>query len=319
MTFFTDLAKHVDALRDALGEDVSAERMPPVVSLLSDDDVVGVLEWASAAVRALEAVRIAAAGVVAARSRRVDGHGGLAQKRGHRSPAALVQELTGSTRGDAAKHVRLGESLVAGVEAERIGRSVAPPALPERRWDAVLIDAHLVGRLTSAQHDAIQRGLGEPPTSADESDAAAARDAWAIAAAQLAAEAAERTVEELVRAARTVRDLLDPAGAEHRFDERFERRSFRSWIDGDGMRHAAVVFDDHGGAWLQSILDNALRPRRGGPRFVDAEERARGDELASDPRTNDQLAYDLFIDVMRAGALADAEAVFGTRQAAFVW
>ncbi|HEY6799333.1 MAG TPA: HNH endonuclease signature motif containing protein, partial [Agromyces sp.] len=49
-------------------------------------------------------------------------------------------------------------------------------------------------------------------------------------------------------------------------------------------------------------------------RFVDPDEKARADELTADPRTNDQLAYDLFFDLMRAGALADATSVFGARQ-----
>ncbi len=67
--------------------------------------------------------------------------------------------------------------------------------------------------------------------------------------------------------------------------------------------------------WSRAIIDAALRPRRGGPRFVDADEKARADELANDPRTNEQLIYDLMIDTLRAGALADAEQVFGARQA----
>ena len=78
---------------------------------------------------------------------------------------------------------------------------------------------------------------------------------------------------------------------------------------------AHIVFDDLGGTWLQTILDSALRPRRGGPRFVDPTEKARAEDLVTDPRTNDQLAYDLLLDVMRAGALADPAMVFGTKQA----
>ncbi|MGM7668148.1 HNH endonuclease signature motif containing protein [Microbacterium sp. A93] len=61
--------------------------------------------------------------------------------------------------------------------------------------------------------------------------------------------------------------------------------------------------------------DAALRPRRGGPRFVDSDERAAAKDLSDDPRTNEQLAHDLMTDVLRAGALADAKTVFGTRQA----
>lgn len=62
-------------------------------------------------------------------------------------------------------------------------------------------------------------------------------------------------------------------------------------------------------------MGTALRPRRGGPRFVDPDEKIRAEELATDPRTNDQLAYDLMIDLLRAGALAETKMVFGTRQA----
>ncbi|WP_146116822.1 HNH endonuclease signature motif containing protein, partial [Microbacterium sp. MYb64] len=38
-------------------------------------------------------------------------------------------------------------------------------------------------------------------------------------------------------------------------------------------------------------------------------------ELSVDPRTNDQLSYDLLLDLIRTGTLADPTAVFGTRQA----
>lgn len=76
-----------------------------------------------------------------------------------------------------------------------------------------------------------------------------------------------------------------------------------------------MVLDDEGDLFLETVLAAALRPRRGGPRFVDSEEKAQAASLADDPRTNDQLAYDLILDVLRAGALADAESVFGTRQA----
>ncbi len=141
------------------------------------------------------------------------------------------------------------------------------------------------------------------------------RAAWTEAAEHLIIEAAHRTVEELGAAARTIRDLLDSEGAQERFLARFEKRSFRTYLDQDGMRRATMVLDDEGGAFLHTLIDAAMRPRRGGPRFVDADEKARAAELAEDPRTNEQLTYDLVLDVLRAGALADPGAVFGTRQA----
>ena len=327
MAFFTDLDRALTALRAALGEDVEAADAPAAVQRLADDDLLSLIEQASVLVRTGESVRIAATGVVAARSRREAGHGGLAQKRGHRSTVSLIQDLTGTTRADAARQVRLGESLAVGLDDVSDARDAvaglpqgtdtAGTAAAARPWHAVLGDALMTGALTSAQHDAIYRGLGEPPTSGVEGvqpglDVVAA---WESAAGQLIAEAGARTVEELASAARTIRDLLDPVGAERRFDERFQGRAFRMWLDRDGTRRGSFAFDDEGGAWVDTIIATALRPRRGGPRFVDSAEKVRADELMNDPRTNDQLAYDLIMDVLRAGAVADAETVFGTRQA----
>ena len=166
------------------------------------------------------------------------------------------------------------------------------------------------GRISPTQQDAIQRGLGHPTDDSDDTQAA-----WSAAAEQLIADAADRTVEELRVQARAIRDQLDPEGAERRFAERYERRSFRIWTDADGIEHGRIEFEDDGAAWVRAIRDAALRPRRGGPRFVDSAEAERARDMTTDARTNDQLSYDLLMDVLRAGALADADAVFGTRQA----
>ena len=334
MSFFSDLQAQLDALRALVG-DVEAVAVPGAVSRLGDDEVVAVISTVSALAQACESLRIAASGVVAARSTREAGHSGLAQKRGHRSPASLVQELTGSTRADAVKQVRLGEALSTshgdGVDGAGEGVDATEGSVVVGRpWHAPLSDALLGGSITAAQHDAILRGLGGPPApdadgadSVDVVDDAAdraraaeqLREVWAVAAGELVVEAPHRTVEELARAARTLRDQLDPEGAQRRFEERFRARSFRMWTDADGIHRGTFSFDDHAAAWVRTIIDSALRPRRGGPRFVDPTEKARADELVADPRTNEQLAYDLLIGVLRTGALADAKAVFGTRQA----
>lgn len=329
MAFFSDIRTALDALCTVVGEDVEATTIPSMMQRLDDEALVALIESATALVRGGEALRIAATGAIAARSTRDAGHGGLAQKRGHRSTVSLIQDLTGTSRADATRHLRLGEALAVGLGgtpadasepdpnpaldaagADAGGADAAasiPGEAPARPWHAVLGDALMAKTLTSAQHDAIYRGLGEPPLESE--------TAWETAAAQLIDEAAVRTPEELTAAARAVRDLLDPAGAQERFAARFEGRSFRAWTDRDGIRRGTFAFDDEGAAWVEAIVATALRPRRGGPRFVDSEEKARAEELVADPRTNDQLAYDLMMDVLRAGALADAASVFGTRQA----
>ena len=114
MAFFSDMRSAIDALQSVVGdEDVEGATIPALVQRLGDDALVALIEGATALVRGGESVRIAATGVVAARSARDAGHGGLAQKRGHRSAVSLIQDLTGTSRADAAKQVRLGEALAA--------------------------------------------------------------------------------------------------------------------------------------------------------------------------------------------------------------
>ena len=318
MSFFDDLRASIDALESALGRGIDVTEVPGAVVGLSDDAVVAALEDAAAAVRLVDCVKVAACGAIAARSSRDAGHRGVSQIRGHRSPVSLIQELTGTTRADATKQVKVGEALLAATLPAPDADDTADvlPAPAARPWHAVLSDALLHQRLTKDQQAAILRGLGEPARgSGDAADVAAAEAAWELAAEQLIDEATQRTVEELERGARTVRDILDPVGAANRFDRRFETRGFRIWTDSEGGSHGTIAFDDEMALWVRTAFDAAMRPRRGGPRFVDAGEMERAEQLEKDPRTNDQLAYDLLMDVLRAGVLADAEAVFGTRQA----
>ena len=318
------IAALIPTLAGRISAGAGASEVQAVVERLDDAGAVAVLREAGEVVRLVEQVQVICAGVIARRSTREVGHAGLAQSRGHRSATSLVQELGGMTKGEAARQVRVGEALLG--DSPMI-EDPTPENGPQdepvaRDWRQVLREGLRSGAVTSTQFDAIRRGLGDPPPAPEgcsDADRAAhahtTRDAWTQAAEQLIDEAGRRTVEELGAAARTVRDLLDTDGAEARFAARYEKRSFRTWFDQDGVRRASIAFDDEGGAFLDTIFAAALRPRRGGPRFVDAEEKASAADLVADPRTNDQLSYDLLLDLIRAGALADPTAVFGTRQA----
>lgn len=318
MATFAEVAALIPTVGERLSEGALAEQAQDAMVGMTDAEVVSVLEESAVVAKHAEQLRVIAAGVIAARSTRETGHTGLSQSRGHRTPVSLVQELTGATKTEAARQVRVGEALLgvpsaapAPLEAEG-----AQSSEPTPDWREPLKAALRAGRVSSAQFDAILRGLAEPPLVRDGTagDAAAIRDAWTLAAERLVDEAAERTVEELGAAARTIRDMLDPEGAEARFLARFERRTLRTWTDQDGVKRASIAFDDEGAAFFESVFAAALRPRRGGPRFVDADDVARAQELTEDTRTNEQLSYDLFLDIVRAGVLADAESVHGTRQ-----
>ncbi|MFJ4166592.1 DUF222 domain-containing protein [Microbacterium sp. NPDC089698] len=320
------IAALIPTLAGRIGAGAGASDVQVVIEGLGDDAAVAALEEISENVRLLDQLRLIVTGVIAGRSTREAGHGGLAQSRGFPSAVSLVQQVTGVTKTEAARQVRVGEALLeeppgAGADPDP-WEGVAPDEPLMREWRQVLRDGLRSGAVTSAQFDAIRRGLGDPPTPPEGcSDADRAthdqtiRDAWAQAAVQLIEEASRRTVEELATAARTIRDLLDPDGAEVRFLARYEKRAFRTWFDQDGQRRASIAFDDEGGALVDTIFAAALRPRRGGPRFVDPTEKASAADLAADPRTNDQLSYDLLLDLIRTGALADPTTVFGTRQA----
>lgn len=319
MVVLTDVAELLPTLRGRLS---AGADLPDAVSSLTDAEVVAVLREASELTQQVEQVRAVAAGVVAARSVRSGGHAGLSQARGHRSPASLVQELTGASKAEAARQIRVGEALVgdasgagaAGADDVATDAGDAAGAGLRAPWFEPLRAGLQAGGLTTTQFDVIRRGLGEPPEAEAAEMTAAAAAAWSEAAGQLCEEAGRRTVEELGSAARAVRDVMDPAGAEARYLARFERRSLRIWRDADGVMHARIDFDDEGALFLASVIDAGMRPRRGGPRFVDTAEQEQAAALSDDPRTNDQLTYDLVFDVIRAGVLAEPAAVFGTKQ-----
>ena len=376
MDLFTSLSQQTASLRQLLGEVPETEQLPEVVAALADSDVVVVLEAAAALARTADQLRVAASGVIAQRSTRASGHAGLAQSLGHRGAAGLIQQVTGASRAQANRDLRVGESLFE--QATHDPELLAPPlefdaassegdrgpdcgegsdeagggldggacdsiddadreTAPEP-WHAPLRAALLSGRLTSEQHDAILASLGEPPTDAgsyclntdapacecDDDDhsgpadptlIAQATEAWRLAATRLLDEASRRTVEELRREARSVRDLLDPVGCARRYSARYEARSFRMWVDPHGAHRGSFSFDDESAAWVRAMVSAAMRPRRGGPRFVDPDEQEAARELRDDPRTNDQLAHDLMIDVLHAGSLATVKQVFGVKQA----
>lgn len=333
MAILSDMRGRLDALDAHGGIDVEGHCLLEAIRRFGDDAVIDMVARASEVKHDADRIIAVGAAVLAERSRREKGQSGTAAVRGHSSPIALVQSISGGTRADAVRAVRIGEALLDGASAgasSTEGRAAEPDAgmldesgdpasAPAVPWHDGLRHAMLAGRLTPAQHEAILRGLGDPPREpVFEGEGAigadSAREVWWLAAAQLIAEADGIEVEELLRRARQVRDALDPIGTEQRHAQRFEARSFRRWTDANGARHAHINFDDEGAAFWDSVIDAALRPRRGGPRFISEDERAEVAELVADSRTNEQLAYDLVIDVFRAGALATASDVFGVRQ-----
>ncbi|MGO1803295.1 MAG: HNH endonuclease signature motif containing protein, partial [Microbacteriaceae bacterium] len=116
MAFFTDITDRISAMRDLVGDVAQAEELPSSIGGLDDAAVVTLLQQATELVRAAEQVSLVAAGVITRRSQRTAGHSGLAQSRGHRNSASLIQDITGTSKADAARQSRVGESLLASEE-----------------------------------------------------------------------------------------------------------------------------------------------------------------------------------------------------------
>ncbi len=272
----------------------------------------------AAARNALDVLAACAARVIEARSVRERGGAGLAQSRGHRNATELLQTLTGQSRSEVVRSMKTGRDLLpaippaVGPDGDR--SEPVPIAVSEDsggEWLGRMSGALRDGALSHAQFQAIRVGLGEPPVERyPDLDPEFLPRAWEAAVERLVAEAPHLPVEELRASARIARDRLDPVGVTLRFEERFAARSFRSWIDEHGQRHGRFVFDDDAAAWVDGILQAALRPRRG-PRFVDPDA-AIAD--APDDRSGEQIAYDTLIAVLRTGAAADPAQAFGDRQ-----
>lgn len=319
------------------------------LAALDDGQVMRVMGEITSARNALDVLAACAACVIDARSSRELGVAGLAQRQGHRTATELLQSLTGQSRSEVSRSVKTGGDLLGATtvlpgEREGGARGAASSGVPENvdvcaEWVELLSDALRDGAVSQAQFQAIRVGLGEPPVERyPDLDAGFLPRAWATAVERLIDEAPHLPVEELRASARIARDRLDPVGVTLRFEERFAARSYRSWVDEHGQRHGRFVFDDDAAAWVDAILQAALRPRRG-PRFVEADagndpglrdaEGDRGAEGvrgardaaglrhardAADERSSEQIAYDTLIAVMRTGAAADPAQAFGDRQ-----
>lgn len=318
-----------------------------VLDQASNIDLEALLRDAARAKSQFDEVIAAGAGVAAKRSSRDLGYAGWAQSTGDRTAVNLVQRLTGSTKTEAFRQVRLGQAMG---EADAATHPVAFPPVafpPDAPGDDRLIDPdggleigpdpdNPDGRggnggqqtmrpapmvpwhepLTRAARDGvirseavtiIMRGLGAPNERVDAETLRAAAD-------EIVEDAAGVNADELGFRARQIRDRIDPAGVQLRWNERYENRKWRFGRSEDGTKTAYVTFEDEGAAWVDAIVGSAMRARRGAPRMVDPAEAERAEKLRLDPRTNDQIVYDTLMGAMRVGVQADPTETFGSRQ-----
>ena len=82
----------------------------------------------------------------------------------------------------------------------------------------------------------------------------------------------------------------------------------------DGMARLTWLMDPETAAVAGELFDRATSPRRGGPRFVDSDSANHrlAQRITDDTRTSEQLASDVFAELLRQGAVADSSQLLGS-------
>jgi hypothetical protein len=293
-----------------------------VVDALADDDVLAGQAALAALHQATQMFDAWYAGSIARRSKHELGYAGLAKAQGFSDPAALIQSITGGTRIEASKLVKVGAMVteVTDVAATLAADPSAPFIVP---WQQSVVAALSAGTLSMDAADAIRKGLGGI-------DDAVTIEVLREAAGVLLCESARiddaglptrgLTADQLFARARAVRDELDAAGIARREKERFADRGFWARRRTDGMVVGGFCLADEDGALMMDIADSATHPRRGGPRFddddaVDADE-SRSKAIEDDLRSRQQLLADAIAALLRIGVDADPNVILGKRRPA---
>jgi len=279
----TETGGTATAMRRAVDALSAVPRELDSVRALDDTALLALTRLAADEVRLAQLHVSLLAGEIARRSRGELGHSGLAQRTGHRTADELVRVTTGTRLADARVAVRVGSSIV---ESGPLTRAV------------------LDGRVSVAVADAIQVGLGVAGSGVNETTLAAAAE-------ELADRVAGLDADRVGLEARAVRDELDAEGIAQREEARRERRSLRIGRRPDGMGYAHWVLDPETFAVVSEVFDRITSPRRGGPSFVAEGAREQAERVLGDERTTEQLASDVFAELLRQGAAADGTQLLG--------
>ncbi|TFC30944.1 DUF222 domain-containing protein [Cryobacterium sp. TMT2-18-3] len=185
---------------------------------LPDAAVLAGQKKIAAARRLLDTRAALMAATIARRSRPELGHSGLAAQQGFLSPEALIQNWTGSSKGDAYKLVAVG-TMMADTEAadKLVDATLSTLSTPDADavevaefvarvpWQAPIARAVTAGTLSVDAAESIRAGLGQI-------DAPVTAEKLAAALAALLTEASTVNADEVFKRARRMRDRLDEAG-----------------------------------------------------------------------------------------------------------
>jgi hypothetical protein len=266
------------------------------VTRLSDAALCDHLDAVEQLGRQVDALRVAAAAEVDARSGRELGDGSLSRRHGCPSGAALVELITRVPQAEAGRRIRIGRALA---PRTTLTGEVLPAVFP------LVAEAVSSARIGVDAAAAVIRHLTEASRTAT-------LEQLQIAEAHLVLTAESQPADYVAVQARVWRERLDPDGAEPREEELRRRRRFVIGREIDGMTPFSGLADPVNAALLRAVVAERTAPARM-PRFLDARDLEDAvdarDDAPVDPRLREQRAFDVVFGLLTAGIRADNAAV----------
>ncbi|MEV4687283.1 HNH endonuclease [Microbacterium sp. LWH3-1.2] len=228
------LAAAVDSARALWAEDA--------IEALAPGALIRLNEQLADSQRLLDAARARVAAEIARQSRPELGAGGLAKQQGFRNPTALIATVGGTSAGEAARLVKVGEATAPRVT---FSGETAPARYPH------VAAALAAGRIGAAASSAIITML-------DKVALRAGRDATDEAEKMLAEKAPGLTSDQLARLISRAEARLDPAGVEVREEELRAERALHIYEDRRGMIVVNGKFDPEHGASVKIAIETMV-------------------------------------------------------------
>ena len=310
----TDLAEDLRQAADAVALLGSSSAD---LAALPDAEALAGQKQIACARRLLDTYAAWMAGTIARRSRPELGQSGLAAQQGFLSPEALIQNWTGSSKGDAYKLVAVGTMMADTEAAEKLVEAALSAPAPVAAevagfvarvpWQAPIARAVTAGTLSVDAAESIRAGLGQI-------DAAVTAEKLGVALDFLLAEVSALNVDEVFKRARRMRDHLDEAGIAAREKQAHDDRYLKVYRLRNGSVRLNGLFAPEDGEFVLSTFDSITGPRRGGVRFVDTERAAWAQKMQDDPRSTEQINADSLVQLLKIAGEADPGRVFGGRR-----
>lgn len=246
------------------------------VSWQAPGELAGLLDTLGRVRREVDAATAVVAAEVSRQSRRELGKDGLSRKQGFRSAVAMIAAATGSSAGDAARLMQVGDAIAPRMTLTGEQLPAKHPHVAAAVQAGTLSAAHAASIIGLLDRVAIRAGV-ERCLRVEE-----------ILAARLPG----ATPDEARRMLLEAETLLDQEGVEPRHDAARAARELRTSQDAEGMTVIRARLDAETAAPVLAVLEAEVT------RVVRSNERTQ-DAALKDPRSIPQIQADALADLAR--------------------